>query len=207
MGQVRKGRRRARKETPIDENLSILASVLAEYQLDNNAYGWFRPPWRNGQNAARLAMDAAALVDKLSPANTVPWWSAEPYTNEVTDLIEEQPLGEQTYEKAGEIFKAILSSRTNTPAGLLLAAAMRCLQLRIARSDGGGAVYNELLIPVFLPIEPARVEKLVLEHRCIDSIGVSRHLVGDRNDRQRSAFVIAWQRGLYLAAYSLPPAF
>jgi hypothetical protein len=75
-----------------------------------------------------------------------------------------------------------------------------------AKSDGGGEVYNAILIRPFSRLLPELVEHLVLEHRCQDSIGVSAVLKGDTNDRLRRAFTTAWKRGLYQAAYALPQA-
>lgn len=85
-------------------------------------------------------------------------------------------------------------------------AALRCLQALVAKSDGGGEVYNAILIGPFSTVLPEDVHNLVLEYRCRDSIGTTAELQNDANDRQRRAFSIAWKRGLYHAAYSLPPA-
>lgn len=195
---VRKGKKRTHKQPPVDDDLNMLASVLAEMQLDNNAYGWFRPPWRDGINAARLARMAAFRIDP-----------AEMCSDESATLISSLVMANEArvYEQAGEIYSKLVQTRVNTDAARLLAACVRCLQLKIARSDGGGDVYNEILIPAFLPIELAIVSDIVLDFRCQDSIGTTSRLRGDHNDRQRAAFKIAWQRGLYLAAYSLPAAY
>jgi hypothetical protein len=114
---------------------------------------------------------------------------------------------QEAYACLGDVYQTLIQSRVNIPAVRLLAASARCAMLHIANSHGGGIAYNELLIPLFLEIEPALVADLVLEHRCNDSIGTTHHLNRDRNDRQRAAFTIAWRRGLYLAAYSITPAF
>ncbi len=201
MAQGRKGQKRApRKQPPVDDDLNMLASVIAEYQLDNTAYGWFRPLWKNGLNAAALARDAArapGVADGLGMA-------AE---RDAMALLDRGLVEPDLYEKCGAVYTALVQPKINTNTCRLLAVGLRCMQLSIARSDGGGTVYNELLIPVFLPLDPKHVELLVLEHRCKDAIGTTSHLKGDRNDRQRSAFRIAWQRGLYLAAYAISPAF
>ena len=178
-----------------------LASVIAEYQLDNNAYGWFRPPWRDGRNAIDLARAAVALFTYLPPN-----------LSEILAILDDakhdaSPSRVATYELAGEMYRQLVQPKIDTHANRLLAAALRCAQIKLANSDGGGHVYNEILIPAFLSIEPALVEDVVLEARCLDSIGTTHHLRGDRNDRQRSAFTTAWKRGLYLAAYAIPRAF
>ncbi len=205
MTKERKGKKRPSRKPEIDDDLTMLASVIGEFQLDNTAYGWFRPPWRDGLWAVSLAFSAArapgiadglSLIAEQDAAKLLDWF-----------LDKNHKMPDDVYEKAGSIYNALVQPKINTNTARLLAAALRCLQLKIARSDGGGAVYNEILIPVFLPLEPKLVVDLVLQCRCHDAIGTSHQLQGDRNDRQRQAFRIAWQRGLYLAAYSLPPAY
>jgi hypothetical protein len=175
----RKGPRR----TPprLDPELENLASVIAEYELDNNAYGWFRMPWRDGWNAIGLAhavdVEYRWLEDVLRDRSTEPslYWQSE----------------EQ------------LADATHYP---MRRAALRCLQVLLANSSGGGHVYNNILIPAFLHADPEVVSDDILEFRCRDSIGTTAVLKGDANDRQRAAFRTAWSRGLYMVAYSLPPA-
>jgi len=196
----RKGKRRQRSARfTVDNELAQLASVLDEMRLDNNAYGWFRPTWRDGENAVALAKNVA-LSSAIFDDADLPTIRIKA----VLDLANRRP---ETYMLAGDLFLEIMGTPRKTNAARLLGAALRCLQLKIANSHGGGAVYNDVLIPAFLPIDPVLVEQYVMTHRCQDSIGTSITLRGDRNDRQRAAFRVAWQRGLYLAAYSLPPAF
>ena len=195
----RKGKLRPQPRILDDPDLIQLASVLAEYQLDNNAYGWFRPPWRDGEWAIGLAKAAATVRGVFDGFGS----GTE---HDVEELIDSAPRDALTYERAGELYRDLVQPKINTDTARLFAAALRCLQLKIANSHGGGAVYNEVLIPAFLPIKASLVEGLVLDFRCNDAIGTSRQLRNDRNDRQRSAFTTAWKRGLYLAAYSIQPA-
>ena len=196
----RKGKRRAPRVTPLDDELLELAGVLSEYQLDNNAYGWFRPPWRNGECAIGLAA-AAAYQTGIFDGNI------ETVYDEtiIKALIDEAPRDSMTYERAGELHRRLIQPKINTTTARLLAAALRCVQLKISNSHGGGMVYNEILIPAFLPIKEQLVEGLVLDFRCLDALGTTRQLTNTNADRQRSAFTIAWKRGLYLAAYALKP--
>lgn len=204
----RKPPKRVRKPT-LDGGLMQLASVIAEYQLDNNAYGWFRLPWRDGINAVGLCLTTIDVVgdhyrdDRASEAMDL----LDTAIKSPTLTRELAPSISTMYERAGELAHHYMAGKINTNTAKLLIAGLRCLQLKIANSHGGGAMYNEWLIPTFLPIEAARVEDLVLEWRCHDSIGTGHQLRGDRNDRQREAFTTAWRRGLYMAAYSIQPAF
>lgn len=196
----RKGRLRPQPRILEDPDLIHLASVLSEYQLDNNAYGWFRPAWRNGEWAIGLATAAAYAPGVFDGDRMTLLEEAS-----IKTLIESPQRDGAVYERADAFHRALIQPKVNTNTARLLAAALRCLQLKIANSHGGGAVYNEVLIPAFLPIRPPLVEDLVLDFRCNDAIGTSRQLRNDRNDRQRSAFTTAWKRGLYLAAYSIQP--
>ncbi len=192
-------RKKKRKQPVLDDpELIELAAVLADYQLDNNAYGWFRPAWRDGECAIGLAVSAAQHADVFDGLNLA-------LERETVMLLDEAPRDAWTYEKAGELYREFVQPKINTNTARLFAAALRCLQLKIANSHGGGAVYNEILIPAFLPIKPNLVEGIVLDFRCLDALGVTRHLNNTGADRQRAAFTIAWRRGLYLAAYSIQP--
>lgn len=197
--QTRKPPRRKRSLTaPIDDELAQLALVLDEYKHDNNAYGWFRLPWRDGLNAATLLLD---VIENLYPGET-----GDEFSGELRRLIRSARARVPVYEQAGAIHKAIAALRENTPLARFLLACTRCIQLREANSHGGGEAYNDQLLSAFLGIEPHLVAEVVLENRCEDAIGTTHHLQGDSLDRLRSAFTIAWNRGLYLAAYSIKPS-
>jgi hypothetical protein len=179
-----------------DGELAELISVLAEYSLDDNAGGWFRPAWRNGWNAVELATKASAALFDISfddglyvPARELSW---------LEDVCLRRDMSPNIYWGAQELLPTSTKPMTR--------AALRCLQALIANSHGGGEVYNAILVGPFREVLPERVYDLVLEYRCRDSIGTTAQLQGDYNDRQRRAFTIAWKRGLYVAAYALPPA-
>jgi hypothetical protein len=168
--------------------MAQLAAVIAEYTLDNNAANWFKLPWRDGWNAIELAERAA---DRTGDVTDDGWLHA------VCDC---RLMGPDVYWIAQDRLSPV-----TTPCGLLR-AGLRCLQVMLAKSDGGGEVYNAILLGAFSSRSPEIMMDLVLEYRCRDSIGTTAVLCGDRNDRLRRAFTTAWKRGLYLAAYSLPPA-
>jgi hypothetical protein len=199
MSTARKGKRRVTKLTAVDADLVELARSLAEYQLDNNAYGWFRPAWKNGEWAIALAK-AVAIGPHCVPED----W--HPSYDEIL-LVLDGSRSPEVYEQAGDLHRELIRPKVNTNTARLLAAALRCTQVLIANSHGGGTVYNEILIPAFLPLDVEHVAEDVLFWRCHDALGTSPHMKGDRNDPGRSAFTTAWRRGLYLAAYAIRPAF
>lgn len=178
----------------LDDDLLELAGVLDDYALDNNAYGWFRIPWRDGWNAVKLALRADS-----NPGEIGLW---------IEEQLQARTRSALVYWGAAE--HATTALARTAP---FLAASLRCIQICVAKSDGGGEIYNDILKRPFLDSSETASEDhlrllqaLVLEHRCRDSIGTTAVLQNDRNDRQRRAFKIAWSRGLYLAAYALPPA-
>lgn len=159
-----------------------LAAVIAEHKLDNNAEGWFKIPWRDGWNAVGLAV-AASPLDYSRP------W--------LTGVFDARRNDMTTYWEAEERMVG---------ADPMLRAGLRCLQIKISNSHGGGHVYNAILVGPFNEPAPQEVSDTVLEHRCRDAIGTTAIMQNDVNDRLRRAFTTAWKRGLYLAAYSLPMA-
>lgn len=184
----RKGPRRPPPKEPLDDDMSELAAVLAEHQLDNNAAGWFKLPWRDGWNAIELALRVSFHEHGFGDQ---PW---------LAEVCKNRSTTQDIYWIAQDLL-----APTVTP-NRMLRAAFRCLQVLLAKSDGGGEVYNAILVGAFFSVDVSTAENLVLEFRCRDSIGVGAKLLGDGNDRLRRAFTIAWKRGLYAAAYSLPAA-
>lgn len=171
--------------------------MLGEYELDENANGWFRPPWKNGWNAVGLC----AFGEIYDGKETL-------FCRQIFEQARQRPIGACDYWEAQDLLRADLSLRAP-----LAAAGLRCVQLACAKSDGGGVVYNDVLRRTFAEsgfderYSRLHIQTIVREYRCRDSIGTTAVLQNDRNDRQRRAFCIAWDRGLYLAAYALPPVF
>ena len=190
-------RRRPPKKIPIqpkehDEELAVLASVLDEHRLDNNAEGWFKVPWRNGWNAVGLATTTwDSIEDGQSSDNEYATFRF------LSDVISSRQL-QGSYEVAN-----LLLDRAHHK---LLYAGLRCLQVLASNSHGGGEVYNTILRLAFDAEQPSLLfEHHVLHWRCLDALGVEPTLNGDKFDRQRRAFFIAWKRGLYHSAYSIKP--
>jgi len=197
----RKGERRqvSTKPKADDEaDLAELAAVLSEYTLDNNAAGWFRPAWRDGWNAVELAI-AACTDDEIDE------YDAPALAFARGACMWRKPFPDSQAWRSTNLYEAA-SDHWATANDQMLRAALRCLQVMIANSDGGGEVYNAILLSPFAGRLPEDVFDLVLEHRCRDSIGTTAQLQGDAHDRLRRAFATAWKRGLYVAAYAIKPA-
>ena len=179
--RTRKGPRRPRRRERASDDYELveLTTIIVEHTLDQNAAGWFLLPWRDGWNAVELAFRASGESDG---------W--------LEDVIQHRRANSEIY----------WISQEKQPASPMLRLALRCLQVLVANSSGGGEVYNAILVTAFEAAWPETVAPLVLEYRCRDSIGVSAHIAGDENDRLRRAFSTAWKRGLYHAAYALPRA-
>jgi hypothetical protein len=189
--------RRPHKPTPayVDKELAELTMVLAECKLDNEAENWLKLPWRDGWNAVKMAYVVSGFTE---PVDGCAW---------LHSVCRTRATGQDVYWAAQDRL-----SSTETP-NKMMRAAYRCLQVLLANSDGGGEVYNGILMEPFLSLSTLRlganidlIAEVVREHRCLDSIGVTPTMKGDANDRLRRAFMIAWERGLYQAAYSLPTA-
>lgn len=184
---TRKPPRRKRAPTPVPADLIELAGVLNENARDDNFYGWLSIPWRDGWNAAMFAYD----FHLRTPAVNDPWLSI---------LLHNRRTQPPTYWEIEDILPTVNEHFRR--------AAYRCAQLMIAKSDGGGVVANDVLRRAFeaLEISGRSAKTVMAEYRCRDAIGTTSVLQNDINDRARRAFTIAWNRGLYQAAYALPQA-
>lgn len=81
-------------------------------------------------------------------------------------------------------------------------AAMRCVQVLVANSDGGGHVYNAILGPIAASI----TEEDIITWRCADAIGVHpSEPATPEIERRRRLFATAWRRGLFHLAYAIQP--
>lgn len=197
--QRRKPPKRKPVTPPIDPDLRELAEALDEFRLDRNAEGWFTLPWRDGRNAARLAADVAdsILGDNFHTPlmRSAVMRSAIAYVNEHSKV----------YTPSNEIYwmcEELIRSLPEINGWHAARAALLCLQRWSSNSDAGGTAYNAWLRN---GLGSDVTELQVIEHRCHDALGVGPQLRGDAGDKQRRAFVLAWKRGLFHAAYALPP--
>lgn len=193
------GRKPPKRKQPVevdeptaDKELVELALMIDEYKLNKNAEGWFTLPWRDGFNAAGLAI---AVWQRT--VSQVPRPEINAYLRVIPRILV-RDRSHLTYEMIDEVLTGGHHHAGFAPARI----GLRCAAISIARSDGGGHVYNDL----FKQYDLGPTEDEVIRYRCMDATGISPGFLGDVNDRLRRAFVIAWQRGLYHAAYALPQA-
>jgi hypothetical protein len=196
----RKAKRKAPREYEIDDDLAELASVLDDNRTVYNLQGWLSVPWRSGFCAARVPLDIwDAWADHKAPR----------LANTLRLLLQGSDIDPAVYETAEEVIaEAGVLHYGGDRWARLIQTAGRCIQLQIARSSGGGCVYNDVL-RTSLEIVDRRGEsqdltEIMLNARCLDAIGTVAQLQNNAFDRERRAFVIAWKRGLYQAAYSIP---
>ena len=189
----------ALKKPTLDDELTELATVIAEYEHDGGIRGWLKPNWRDGWNATGLALDVHRA------------WAVE------RDIDSKQVwLGTRIHQRIANredyyIAEEMMVSRTiaNEPFARI---AFRCFQVTIGHlTSGDGSIFNAIMLPAFEAYDtlgqlPKSVEQHVLHWRCLDAIGTGPDLANDINDRLRRAFTIAWKRNLFMAAYALPRA-
>jgi len=184
-----KPKRRARTRashpqvTVLDDDLLDLARALDENRCESSLDGWLSVPWRNGRNAIVLAERISALLGE--PDDDDGWWLAE--------QLKRPRGGVDVYHEAQE--------RSFATKSLVIKAGLRCMQLWISNSDGGGEIYNVVLRRALIGVDERRIAELVEGIRREDALGDEP--IGPRRERARAAFRIAWRRGLYAAAYAL----
>lgn len=185
-----------RQRDVIDDDLKELAVALDEHRLERNASDWFAVSWHDGWNAVGLAKASFEVNfdEYASPREAN-------IDKDLTEFLHTRNKSAEVYWRAGNYLEHI----DREDVSPLLYAALRCLQVLISNSDGGGVVYNDILRRAFEKTEmPAHLfEDTILEYRCRDALGSTAVLQSDKGDRQRLAFSIAWRRGLFHVAYSL----
>lgn len=205
----RKKPRRKRAETnELAPDLVELATIIAENRLATDARGWFELPWRSGWNVAWLGVAIETrLVGRNSELSTkISGWIAKHQYARMPIVFWYSDHAELSliYQEA-ESYREPTSSKYTQRSALLV--ALRAIQLEIARSSGGGHVYNALLIQLLSDLNrpPHYFADLVMQARCKDALGTTIQLKNDADDRKRRAFKTAWERGLYHAAYAIGP--
>lgn len=191
MSQPRRNRKGPKRKQPtreqLDDDLADLISLIDEHRNDQGVRGWLSIPWRDGWNAAEVALEIARVpheyLDRLHDVQRI-------LVGNQRDMI--------AYEKLEETMRLIRAS------GMWeLQAAIRIMQVVIARSDGGGAVPNVILERVI----SAEHETVMRHHRMRDALNIRSRAFGlgtPEAVRLTKAFHTAWSRGLYRVAYALP---
>lgn len=190
MGEKQRSRKAPKRKPPkeIDEpDMRELLAVLYESKADYNVAGWLSVPWRDGWNAAQLALNIARDSGATDFASVEGIWKL------LRDYWMNNTRTARVYADLEELLHEIRWT-TLTPA---LRSAARCMQLVIANSDGGGQVENVILEHIVTGLH----EKLVTECRLVDAVG---HDISPVGERRRQAFLTAWRNGLYRVAYAIP---
>lgn len=188
MGEKQKSRKAAKRKPPreIDEpDMRELLAVLFESKADYNVTGWLSVPWRDGWNAARLALNITRTAREFE--------RIEPVFAYVDGIWISGARSPAAYNELQEILYTMPWSHASPP----LRAAMRCMQVVIANSDGGGHVENAILDNIVW----GEHDELMLDARRIDAVG---HDISPVGERRRQAFITAWRKGLYKVAYAIP---
>jgi hypothetical protein len=182
----------------VDAELLDLARVLDEHRLDTNAAGWLKLPWKNGWNAISLAWEIV-----LSGNDSWRWRTdgRDLSAREMITRLAGEPashLTRRTYYAIDDRLANLEWSRS-APA---MRAVLRCTQLLLSNSHGGGAVYNDVLATISGSFSEAQM----LVHRFNDVADlIGNEPITHEIEKLRNVFNIAWRRGLYHAAYALKP--
>jgi hypothetical protein len=199
-------RRRAKRplppdRKPLDEDLHELAEVLAEVQLDTNSRGWFLPVWRDGWNAVELAFE---IWQEHYEATA---FELERGISRYFKILKDRKQQDTPHYLQIVDDLTAISLHGETQGRKMIAASLRCYQVLVSNSSGGGTVYNDILESALSTAHlNDAIANSVMQWRCLDAIGTTITMRQDANDRLRRAFKTAWSRGLYLAAYALPRA-
>lgn len=195
--QRRKPKRRPVLDDKVDEKAELdeLAELLFEHRLDGNAANWLTLPWRSGWNAIGLALEVAKYESLSTYMKSEAWFTIVTWLEE---LIDGWPTSNHTYVEADEYIPQL----GHMPFERAARTALRCLQMMIAKSDGGGHNYNHALHLIADQITEAQI----LQWRAQDALNYDHKTpITPAVERGRRAFAIAWRRGLFHAAYALPP--
>lgn len=195
--RARKGpKRKPAKEPIIDDDLRRIAEMLDEHRTETNAVGWFSLPWKNGECAMRLAL----VVYQRETLSSVSIPTA--LSEAAADLWNVGfGIGGLTYEDLDDYRYKLPISHHLSP---FIHAAIRCRQLQLSKSDGGGHVYNDVLFP---KIGGLVTEDDMITWRAKDALMPPGDLwrTSQAWERARKTFELAWKRGLYHAAYAIKP--
>lgn len=173
----------------------------------------FEAPWQAGLSAAW------GIADYFKALHVAPY---EPAPEEIhlvgliTQLHWEAVRAAGVHGWCGSISPIELYARAGDVIGLahqirhrdVAIAFGRAVQLYVARSDGGGFAYNDLLrrLEGSGDLREEAFDSSIREARALDAIGTRTMLQNDGFDPIRHAFTDLWQRRHYRLIYALPRA-
>jgi hypothetical protein len=199
--QFRKAKRKTpgtqeRKAQQADEKHEADLAELWDVLAESPEHSSWHVPWRDGRNAAGLCLQ---IIRAREPADHV---TVDLAGMDLARrcLSDEVVYTAELYWQLNEVISELTPARQSL-SDYYLVAALRCIQLMICNSHGGGVAYNGLLDA--LNSTPDR-DRLVRAARCKDALGIEPEF--DQNtywDRLRRAFYAAWDRKLYTVAYAV----
>lgn len=170
--------KRRRRETL--DALHIIAEISA-----GGPEGWFEARWTSGRNAINM-LDALYVGTRTTARGAALALAREAYTR-------------SNYATCEDALEALRTCDAPLGEVAIMTAALRCAQVMAASSDGGGHVYNEILLAHWrrFGVVDAHVESIVLTHRLRDALGVCPPA------SVVNAFTQAWRAHAYRAAFAL----
>jgi len=176
-----------------------LMTVLAENKLDDFD-AQFEAPWRDGWNTVALLFEEA-IARGIDQVFEGPGWSAQ-LALWITDRLVSPDVYRQAELMEVGALRELMTRAIDAYGLRAIALAARCAQLVTANTSAGGHAFNPLLKRFYSTVIATPTElKRIRKHRCNDAVGIERE--DHKNDRERRAFNIAWERGLYRAAYAI----
>jgi hypothetical protein len=199
---------------PSDEERAKLIDLIwdsTEPVSDDDVEAWFGPPWRDLSYALQLASAAGGILVRVPnlPGESIVHrlWAFRGSSTLMTICDDLLPPGVGLYEYVNDCRLDLLRSpAAQTRQGLFLRAGLECVAKWIARSDGGGHVYN-----VYLQ-EAARQ---ALWHGMLTEDELGDHMLAARMHdalgahpipKLAESFKVAWRAGRPTVAYLLASA-
>ena len=198
---------------PSDEERAKLIDLIweaSEPASDDDIEAWFSPPWRRVEYALQVALTAGGMEplahgrDGADIIHKIWYWRGahgDGASSAVNSFI---PSHLTLYEYAQEAkLDLVRSSEAQTLRGLFLRAAFECVAKWVARSDGGGHVYNLYLL---------EATRQAIWHGMIDEEVLGAHVLSARvhdalgpapAPKLVESFKVAWRAGRTDLAYLL----
>lgn len=194
-------RKRKRPEArPIVEDTDDLFTLLLEQAVPSTPEQWFVVPWTDGRNAFALGLKLICSIEHSEDTNK--------FITKIENLSKTKEMT-SIYWEAQELKVEVLHSN-EVKISEHLFYILEMIQKWASHSDGGGHVYNGILLRLCNKYinngsDIATIEPTVRRWRSRDAIRISSDIDGEPQDiviqRRLRAFESAWQRGLFKVAY------